>query len=405
MHIVREIRTFAAHRSFHFMRRIIRIKAMQALYSYYQNQAVNLEEVRRRVSAGLIEIPAFYNAGPEEKAGFKALLPLLLDDAFAGKHEDQDLLENQKWLLHLTQDALTDWHRENENQKKRIIEGIRSDITRQTEKEVFFWNLFRSLIQQVENEEENRRQAFLKTKPGPAHQLKILQHPFLPLLDPVLNPSKGKMPNSFLPLNPEWSLRLYPILFKELPEYIAYRDAVAISPEDEVSVWKVLYRKLLRSDVFNEIMEEADLHWSENRILLEVALKETHQLLTEGRQPVFARNPEEEEEMSSFFSELFESCLQNVVQDEEKLSKVVTNWDPERVSPIDKFIILLSINEMRRFPHIPVKVTINEYLEIAKAYSGPGAASFINGVTDRMAKMYQKEGLIKKSAKGMMDNR
>jgi N utilization substance protein B len=66
---------------------------------------------------------------------------------------------------------------------------------------------------------------------------------------------------------------------------------------------------------------------------------------------------------------------------------------------------MLGINEMRNFPHIPVKVTINEYLEIAKAYSTPGSSSFINGVIDKMAKILQKEGSIKKSAKGMLDNR
>lgn len=378
---------------------------MQALYSFYQNQAVNLEEVRRRVSDRLFENPDFYNASQEGKAGFKALLPLLLDDVFAGRLAETDLLENQKWLAGLARYAVADWHNENQKQKKQILEGIRSDIVRQKEKEVFFWSLFRDLIQQVENEEENRRQAFLKSGEVADYKLKILQHPFLPLLDAALNPSKGAAPGSFLSLNPDWILRLYPLLFKELPEYIAYRDAEQASLEEHQNIWKVLYRKLLRSDVFNEIMEEADLHWSENRILLEVALKEGFQQLCEGLSPSFNRNAEDEEEMTSFFSTLFESCLEHQENDEKKLAEVVSNWDPERVSPIDKYIILLSINEMKCFPHIPVKVTINEYLEIAKAYSTPGSAGFINGVTDRMAKIFQKEGLIKKSAKGLMDNR
>jgi N utilization substance protein B len=60
---------------------------------------------------------------------------------------------------------------------------------------------------------------------------------------------------------------------------------------------------------------------------------------------------------------------------------------------------------MRKFPHIPVKVTINEYLEIAKAYSTPGSAGFINGVVDKMSKRLQQAGKIRKSAKGMMDNK
>jgi N utilization substance protein B len=114
---------------------------------------------------------------------------------------------------------------------------------------------------------------------------------------------------------------------------------------------------------------------------------------------------EENEESARFFSILFESSLKNREEDEQRLAGVITNWNSDRVALLDKYLILLSINEMRNFPHIPVKVTINEYLEIAKAYSTPGSSSFINGVTDKMAKILQKEGSIKKSAKGLLDNR
>jgi N utilization substance protein B len=387
------------------MRRIIRIKAMQALYSFYQNKEVNLHEMRRRAEDGLIEIPSYYNATTEEKSGYRALLPILLDDAFAGKLNAEDLLENQKWLTSLAEVAVEEWNNENIQQRKRISEKIRADLTRQSEKEVLFWTIFRDLIHQVESEEDNRRNAFLNAKESPEHLLKILSHPFLALLQTGLQPANGPAPKSFLSVNPEWIQRLYPVLFRELPEYIAFRDLPVAGPEEEQSIWKVLYRKLLRSDILEEIMGEADLHWSENRILLEVALKEQFQQLCAGNPMNFSRNKEDEEEMLSFFNQLFDSCMDNMQSDELKLAAVISNWDPERVSPVDKYLILLAINEMRSFPHIPVKVTINEYLEIAKAYSGPNATGFINGVTDRMAKVFQKEGLIKKSAKGMMDNR
>jgi N utilization substance protein B len=152
-------------------------------------------------------------------------------------------------------------------------------------------------------------------------------------------------------------------------------------------------------------MEEIDLRWSENRILLEVSLKDTFRNLTAGEKPAFIRNEEENEEFARFFNLLFESCLENQEEDEKRLASVISNWNSDRVALLDKYIILLSINEMRKFPHIPVKVTMNEYLEIAKAYSTPGSSSFINGVVDRLAGIMQKDGTIKKSARGMMDNR
>ena len=380
------------------MRRIIRIKAMQALYSFYQNQAVNLEEVRRRVFDQLIDIPEFYNSGAEEKNGYKAFLPILLDESFAGKNPESGLEENQKWIARLAQTAVADWENENSRQLKRIRDGIQADIRLKTEKEVFFWNLFRSLISRAAEERAK--------KAGAAYgENKIAVHPFLPLLDAALSPEKKAAPPSYRSLNPEWTIRLYPLIFRDLPEYRDYQNSGETDAAADQEIWKTLYRKLLRSDVFNEIMEDLDLHWSENRILLEVALKESFLKMCGGEAPDFSPKPEEDEEMNRFFLDLFESCLENGKEDEALLTGIISNWDPERIAPTDKFLILLSLNEMRKFPHIPVKVTINEYLEIAKAYSGPGSVAFINGVTDRMAKTLQKTGQLKKSARGLMDNR
>ena len=387
------------------MRRVIRIKAMQALYTYLNNRSVNLEEVRRRVFTRLIEIPEFYNAELIEKEGFKALMPILLDDAFSGISEEDQLQENQRWMAGLAQEAVSDWHKENIQEKKRILDGIQSDIQRQSEKEVFFWQLFVALIEQIEQEEENRVSGFLKHESSAPHLLKILQHPYLNSVKKSLFPDKGAAPAAYRSIDPEWIIRLYPVLFKDLPEYQTYRNLKESNAEADTEIFKVLYRKLLRSEVFNEIMEEIDLRWSENRILLEVSLKETFRRLSSGEELFVLRDLEENEEFARFFNLLFESSLQNLEEDEKLLASVITNWNSDRVALLDKYLILLGINEMRNFPHIPVKVTINEYLEIAKAYSTPGSSSFINGVIDRMAKILQKEGSIKKSAKGLMDNR
>jgi len=213
------------------------------------------------------------------------------------------------------------------------------------------------------------------------------------------------VPVGFLAHDPELLNRIYTLLFKELPEYKVYRDKKTTSPEEEDEIWKVLYRKLFKSVPFNEIMSEKDLHWAENRILLEVSLKATYKTLSQGEVPQFKRNDEEIIEYKDFFNTLLDSSLENFEEDEKRISETITNWDSDRVALLDKWIIHLSINEMRKFPHIPIKVTMNEYLEIAKAYSTPGSAGFINGVVDKIAGKLKIEGSIKKSAKGLMDNR
>jgi N utilization substance protein B len=81
------------------------------------------------------------------------------------------------------------------------------------------------------------------------------------------------------------------------------------------------------------------------------------------------------------------------------------NWDLDRISDTDKILLLMAIQEMINFPGIPLKVTINEYIEVSKKYSTPKSKQFINGVLDVIAVDLQKEGVIKKSGRGLIDNK
>ena len=72
---------------------------------------------------------------------------------------------------------------------------------------------------------------------------------------------------------------------------------------------------------------------------------------------------------------------------------------------MDKIILRMALTEMIIFPSIPVKVTINEYLEVAKLYSTPKSKQFINGVLDITAKKLVSDGIIKKSGRGLIDNK
>jgi len=172
------------------MRRVIRIKALQGLYTYFNNKTVNLEDVRQKVAESLIEIPEFYDASQQDKNGFQMLLPVLLDEAFAQKLDFEELAENQKWLGVLAKKAVLTWKKENENELDRIRKGVYQDILQQNAIEVSFWQLFASLIENVGNQEEKRQGNFLNNEPAPSYELKIAQHPYYSLLSNALHPDK-----------------------------------------------------------------------------------------------------------------------------------------------------------------------------------------------------------------------
>ncbi|MEZ4802410.1 MAG: transcription antitermination factor NusB [Gelidibacter sp.] len=100
--------------------------------------------------------------------------------------------------------------------------------------------------------------------------------------------------------------------------------------------------------------------------------------------------------------ELFKKTLLNRSKLNEEIAQKTVNWDSERIANVDAIILQMAICEFQKFPSIPVKVTINEYLEIAKEYSTPKSSFFINGILDKIVKEYTEEGKLNKIGRGLM---
>jgi len=77
-------------------------------------------------------------------------------------------------------------------------------------------------------------------------------------------------------------------------------------------------------------------------------------------------------------------------------------WDADRIAELDAIMIKMGIAEFLKFPSIPVKVTLNEYVEIAKEYSTPKSSVFVNGILDTLSKDFQQEGKLKKIGRGLL---
>ena len=111
-----------------------------------------------------------------------------------------------------------------------------------------------------------------------------------------------------------------------------------------------------------------------------------------------------DEEDKEFVSLLFRKTVLNEVDLAKEYIDKTPNWDAERIAEIDTIILKMAICEFLKFPSIPVKVTINEYLEIAKEYSTPKSSLFINGILDNLVKEFQNENKIQKTGRGLIQN-
>ncbi|MBO0341697.1 transcription antitermination factor NusB [Flagellimonas profundi] len=102
-----------------------------------------------------------------------------------------------------------------------------------------------------------------------------------------------------------------------------------------------------------------------------------------------------------FANELLTKTLLNDAKWEKEIEGKTPNWDNDRIAEIDSIILKMAICELLNFPSIPEKVTLNEYLEIAKEYSTPKSSIFINGVLDKLAKEYKSDGRLQKIGRGL----
>ena len=111
------------------------------------------------------------------------------------------------------------------------------------------------------------------------------------------------------------------------------------------------------------------------------------------------------EDDKQFFTEIFDATIEKESWTEKLVSEHADNWEMDRIAQVDMILLKMAVTEMINFPSIPVKVTINEYIELSKKYSTPKSKKFINGILDVLANHLTSNGTIKKSGRGLIDNK
>lgn len=167
-----------------------------------------------------------------------------------------------------------------------------------------------------------------------------------------------------------------------------------------------IYKELLfKNEAFNDYMESFDLNWSEDRHIIRSMIVRTFKKLEPEDELELAPLSHNWEEDKSFFRELFERTVRNDREFDEMIANKSQNWDIDRMAIMDKIILKMALSEMIGFPSIPIKVTINEYIELSKNFSTPKSKKFVNGILDVISEDLLRRGVIKKSGRGLIDNK
>lgn len=191
--------------------------------------------------------------------------------------------------------------------------------------------------------------------------------------------------------------------------YQAYLQIANPTLEQDYEAADELLKKIIfKNEVLLNFFSEKDLNWTENKSVVRSLASKVLKNASNPNQsdsealPEIAINWEEDKE---FFQNIFNLTIENVDSSKELIAQKTNNWDIDRLAFSDKIIISMAIAEMKNFPSIPVKVSINEYIDISKTYSTPKSKQFVNGLLDVLAKELTESGQIRKSGRGLLDNK
>ena len=202
----------------------------------------------------------------------------------------------------------------------------------------------------------------------------------------------------------------YPELIKEMygilvasDYYTKYMDGGRGDLLDDVAVVKDFYSSaaLEENELLEAVLEEQSVLWNDDVGFALVMVVKTLDRIREKQTDIPVLPEFKSDDDPAFADKLLVDAIDGYSDNLRLVQQFTHNWDIERIALVDNLIITTAIAELTSFPDIPVKVTLDEYIEIAKYYSTPGSNSFINGVLDKVIETLTAEARINKQGRGL----
>jgi N utilization substance protein B len=197
------------------------------------------------------------------------------------------------------------------------------------------------------------------------------------------------------------------IVYKEIVEssiYDKYMSEPESSYEEDKNLIVDLFKEIIApNEKLYEYFEDDKLTWVDDIPLVNTFILKRLKKVREDQSPSFylPRLLKDKEDLD-FAQKLLTKTLLNNTALVREIEGKTPNWDKDRIADIDAILMKMAICELLNFPSIPERVSINEYLEIAKEYSTPKSSIFINGILDKLVREYRQQGKLKKTGRGLL---
>jgi transcription antitermination protein NusB len=167
-----------------------------------------------------------------------------------------------------------------------------------------------------------------------------------------------------------------------------------------------IYRKYIAEfELLEHHFEEKSIYWVDDYYLVNVMVLKTIQSFDESKGESVPLMPlyKDEEEDRQFVVDLYRKTILSDKENEQYIGEKTKNWEVERIAMMDVLLMKMAITEILNFPSIPVKVTLNEYIEISKLYSTPKSKGFINGILDKLVIDFKEQQKFRKVGRGLIE--
>jgi N utilization substance protein B len=313
---------------------------------------------------------------------------------------------NRRHLRVKVLQALYAYHQSDSKDVKYHEKQLLQSIDKVYEMYIWMLSLISEVIDYASTDAEERSNKHLPTAEDLKPNLKVLENKFITSLkenkEYLTALKKYKISWDF---DPELARALFTILKNsdEYKEYLAKTDDTISTDKDII---KFIFKKvILKSSLAEQVFEDKFIFWPVDKDVLQALIAKTFKNFAydDPAQNKLAEVTGNWVEDREFIVDLFEKGIRYDTPYQELINTKTQNWEPERIAMMDTLLMKMGITEFINFPSVPVKVTINEYLEIAKEFSTPKSNSFINGILDKILSELKADNKIKKIGRGLIE--
>lgn len=313
---------------------------------------------------------------------------------------------NRRHLRVKVLQSLYAYHQSNSGDVKQHEKNLLQSIDKVYEMYIWMLSLISEITDYAANDKEERANKHLPTAEDLNASTKIMTNRFVLSLQKnkeyLAGLKKYKVAWDF---EPELIKSLF-IILKSSEEYAAYIQKTGDTIQTDKDIIKFIFKKvILKSSLAEQVFEDMFIYWPVDKDVLQALIAKTFKNFSSDdvEQNKLAETTGNWEEDREFIVNLFENAIRHNDGYQLLIGEKTQNWEPDRIAMMDTLLMKMAIAEFINFNSIPVKVTINEYLEISKEFSTPKSNSFINGILDKILADLKAQKKINKTGRGLIE--